>query len=195
MNWVSTGSDNGLSPVRRQAITWANAHLLSIGPLGTNCREIRIKTQKHFIQENVFENVLGETAFILSRGRWVKSNQSWSWVNIVGTLYSRCSLWLPFLIVILLNSFGWYYDTRGKHNGDSDTFMGTLNTVFVKVSVRTKCIGFYRDGYSYNCVLYIMVNDVVDFYLLRYLSAESYQIGVDSLQRNQLHPSSYPTNE
>ena len=31
-NWVSIGSDNGLAPVRRQAITWANAELLSIGP-------------------------------------------------------------------------------------------------------------------------------------------------------------------
>ena len=25
MNWVSIGSDNGLSPDRRQAITWTNA--------------------------------------------------------------------------------------------------------------------------------------------------------------------------
>ena len=31
-----TGSDNGLSPGRRQAIIWTNAGLLSIGPLGTN---------------------------------------------------------------------------------------------------------------------------------------------------------------
>ena len=30
----SIGSGYGLSPVRRQAITWTNAELLSIGPLG-----------------------------------------------------------------------------------------------------------------------------------------------------------------
>ena len=30
------GSDNGLSPDRRQAIIWTNAGLLFIGPLGTN---------------------------------------------------------------------------------------------------------------------------------------------------------------
>ena len=36
VNWVSIGPDNGLAPVRRQAITWTNAHLLSIGPLGTH---------------------------------------------------------------------------------------------------------------------------------------------------------------
>ena len=37
------GSDNGLSPVRRQAIIWTNAGLLSIGPLGTNFSEILIE--------------------------------------------------------------------------------------------------------------------------------------------------------
>ena len=29
-------------PVRRQAITWINANLLSIGPLGTNFSEIEL---------------------------------------------------------------------------------------------------------------------------------------------------------
>ena len=37
------GSDNGLSPDRRQAIIWNNAGLLVIGPLGTNFSEIFIE--------------------------------------------------------------------------------------------------------------------------------------------------------
>ena len=37
------GSDNGLSPDRRQAIIWTNAGILSIGPLGTNFSEILIE--------------------------------------------------------------------------------------------------------------------------------------------------------
>ena len=37
------GSDNGLSPGRRQAIIWANAGILLIGPLGTNFSEILIE--------------------------------------------------------------------------------------------------------------------------------------------------------
>ena len=37
------GSDNGLSPGRRQAIIWTNAGLLLIGPLGTNFSEILIE--------------------------------------------------------------------------------------------------------------------------------------------------------
>ena len=37
------GSDNGLSPGRRQAIIWTNAGILLIGPLRTNLSEILIK--------------------------------------------------------------------------------------------------------------------------------------------------------
>ena len=37
-----SGSDNGLSPDRRQAIIWTNAGILSIGPLGTKLSEILI---------------------------------------------------------------------------------------------------------------------------------------------------------
>ena len=44
-NEAIIGSDNGLSPVRRQAIIWINADLLSIGILGTNFSEILIKIQ------------------------------------------------------------------------------------------------------------------------------------------------------
>ena len=36
------GSDNGLSPDRRQAVIWTNAVMLLIGPLGTNFTEILI---------------------------------------------------------------------------------------------------------------------------------------------------------
>ena len=39
------GSDNGLSPERRQAITWTNAGILLIGPLGTNFSKILIGIQ------------------------------------------------------------------------------------------------------------------------------------------------------
>ena len=40
VNWVSICSGNGLSPARRQAITWINAGLLSFEPLGINFSEI-----------------------------------------------------------------------------------------------------------------------------------------------------------
>ena len=42
-NLTVIGSDNGLSPGRRQAIVWTNAGILLIGPLGTNLSEILIE--------------------------------------------------------------------------------------------------------------------------------------------------------
>ena len=42
---TSIGSDNGLSPGRRQAIIWTNAGILLIGPLGTNLSDILIQIQ------------------------------------------------------------------------------------------------------------------------------------------------------
>ena len=42
-NLIITGSDNGLSPGRRQAIIWTNAGILLIEPLGTNFSEILIE--------------------------------------------------------------------------------------------------------------------------------------------------------
>ena len=42
VNLIIIGSDNGLSPERRQAIIWTNAGIVSIEPLGTNFSEILI---------------------------------------------------------------------------------------------------------------------------------------------------------
>ena len=42
---TNLGSDNGLSPGRRQAIIWTNAGISLIGPLGTNFSEILIGIQ------------------------------------------------------------------------------------------------------------------------------------------------------
>ena len=39
------GSDNGLSPQRRQTIIWTNGGILLFGPLGTHFSEILIEIQ------------------------------------------------------------------------------------------------------------------------------------------------------
>ena len=44
-NLTIIGSDNGLSPGRRQAITWTNVRILLIGPSGTNFSEVLIEIQ------------------------------------------------------------------------------------------------------------------------------------------------------
>ena len=43
---TSIGSDNGLSPGRRQAIIWTNAGILLIGPLGTNFSSVSMRIPK-----------------------------------------------------------------------------------------------------------------------------------------------------
>ena len=57
------GSDNGLSPGRRQAIIWTNAGILLIGPLGTNFSESVIDIHI-FIPENASENIVWKMAAI-----------------------------------------------------------------------------------------------------------------------------------
>ena len=63
------GSNNGLSPVRRQAIIWTNAGILLIGPLGTNFYE----NSYIFIQGDAFENVACVIVTILSQPQCVNS--------------------------------------------------------------------------------------------------------------------------
>ena len=45
------GSDDGLSPDRRQAIIWTNAGILLIWPIGTNFSEILIGIQTFSFQK------------------------------------------------------------------------------------------------------------------------------------------------
>ena len=55
VNWVSIGSDNGLSPDWHEAIISTNAGILLIGSLGTNFSEIRIKIQTVSFMKMHFE--------------------------------------------------------------------------------------------------------------------------------------------
>ena len=60
---TTIGSDNGLSPGRRQAIIWTIAGILLFGPLETNRWKFNLNSNI-FIQENAFENVVWEMASI-----------------------------------------------------------------------------------------------------------------------------------
>ena len=61
-NLTIIGSDNGLSPGRRQAIIWTNAGLLLIWPLGTTFSEILIEIRTFSFNE-MHEK--------LSSGKWL----------------------------------------------------------------------------------------------------------------------------
>ena len=66
-NLAIIGSDNGVSPGRRQAIFWTNAGILLIGLLETNFSEILAEIITFSFKKNVFESVVCEMVAILSR--------------------------------------------------------------------------------------------------------------------------------
>ena len=55
------GSDNGLSPGRRQAIIWTSVGIVLIGPLGTNFNEILIEIYTFSFKKMYFK---------MSSGKW-----------------------------------------------------------------------------------------------------------------------------
>ena len=69
------GSDNGLSPGRRQVIIWTNAGISLIGPLGTNVSEILVKIYTFSFQKNAFENSVRKMTAILP---WPQCVNMWS---------------------------------------------------------------------------------------------------------------------
>ena len=77
------GSDNGMSPYRRQAIIWTNAGILLIGPFGTNFSEISIE-----ILIFSFAKMSLRNGGHFSRPQWVK--------------ISPCALFVCFVVVCYL---------------------------------------------------------------------------------------------
>ena len=69
---TTIGSDNGLSPGRRQAIIWTIDGILLIGYLGTNFSEILIAILSFSFKKMHLKMSSAKMAAILSRGRWVK---------------------------------------------------------------------------------------------------------------------------
>ena len=101
-----TGSDNGLSPGRRQAIIWTNAGILLIGPIRNKLQWKFNRNSNIFIHENAFESVVCEMAAILSRPQcdngvirmWEAPchhhplSQKWCWQNWLHNELSKCQL-------------------------------------------------------------------------------------------------------
>ena len=72
VNWVRIGSDNGLAPIRRQAIISTNAGLLSIGPFGTNFSEILITIQNFSFTKSICKYRLWNGGHFV-QGWWVNT--------------------------------------------------------------------------------------------------------------------------
>ena len=85
MNWVRISSGYGLSLVRRQAITWTSAALLSIKPLATHVCEIWIKIKK-IIHEDSVQNDIYEMAILMLQLPLLLCICT-SWYGIQGDIY------------------------------------------------------------------------------------------------------------
>ena len=101
VNWVIIGSGNGMSPVRRQAIIWTNAGLLSIELLGTSFSEIGIGILSFSCKKMHLKMSSAQEAAILSRRRWVKI-----------TFTSPRSKWV---LCSYIHSFLWDVTLQLKH--------------------------------------------------------------------------------
>ena len=66
LNWVIIGSDNGLSPVRCQAIIWIIVGILLIGPLGTNFSEILNGIQTVLLKNFIWKRRLQNGVYFVS---------------------------------------------------------------------------------------------------------------------------------
>ena len=168
-NLTTTGSDNGLSPSRRQAIIWTNAGILLIGPLGTNFSEILIEIhtfsfkKMHLKIGTNFSEILIEIHTFsfkkmhlkMSSGKWrpfcVSLNVLTSHVR--GTW---CGWWLILLCCVIMHC-----DLMGEMSSPwsspwaRDQFMWTIKLwrecwhkvgVF-SVSVRSGNVGEVRSGW------------------------------------------------
>ena len=85
-NRTINGSDNGLSPNRHQTITWTNAGIFIIRPLGTNFSEILIEFHTFSLKKMHFK---------WSSGKWRPFCPG------LNVLMKTCDLWHDFSLILL----------------------------------------------------------------------------------------------
>ena len=88
------GSDNGLSPGRRQAIIWTNDGILLIGPLGTNFREILIEIHTFSFKKMNLKMSSGECRpFCFGLNVLTNTTQNAMCPHLAVTLNWRLGMW------------------------------------------------------------------------------------------------------
>ena len=83
------GSDNDLSPGRRQAIIWTNAGILLIGTLGTNLSEILIEIHRFSFKKMLLK---------MSSGKWRPFCSGLNVLNVASCLHADDIPWDLFSI-------------------------------------------------------------------------------------------------
>ena len=129
---TTIGSDNGLSPGRRQAIIWTNAVMLSIWCLGTNFSEISIKSHTFSIKKIHLK---------MSSGKWrpfclglnVLILWCWRGWDVEGGTCNHCS----FYSHVLLRWFCLWFLAMRKAYYQFACFMIKINMSFMWVNYYT----------------------------------------------------------
>ena len=93
-NLTIIGSNNDLSPERRQAIIWTNAGILLIGPLGTNFSEILIKIQTFSLKKIRLKMSSAKCCSF----RLGLNGLTWNKIVCMGDIY-RC-IWMKFISML-----------------------------------------------------------------------------------------------
>ena len=116
---TSIGSDNGLSPGRRQAIIWTNAGILLIGHSGTNFSECLIVIHTFsFNKMHKFANGVCEMASILSQLQCIKEYLCQFDIE-VEICYNLLIISITMTIMLQLKSIlqnGWTYKSKSVEN-------------------------------------------------------------------------------
>ena len=88
------GSDNGLSPDRRQTIIWTNAGILLIGPLRTNFSEMLIEIRTFSFKKMHLK---------MSSGKWRPFCLGLNVLTLHALMYSKTLIWImPFNFIIVI---------------------------------------------------------------------------------------------
>ena len=102
VNLTIIGSDNGLSPGRRQAITWTNVGILLIGPLWTHFSEMLIEIHTFSFKKIHLKMSSGKLRLfclgpnVLMASRWRHGNVWWRHTHkYAASSASRCMICGP----------------------------------------------------------------------------------------------------
>ena len=113
-NLTIIGSNNGLSPGRRQAIVWTNTGKLFIRTIGKNSVKFQSKF-RHFHKKNAFENVIWKITAILFHPQCVNGRGPCTLLPVP----ILTAVWL--LLMINISTYG---PVRSIHSASVNPYSG-----------------------------------------------------------------------
>ena len=146
------GSDNGLSPCRRQAIIWSNAGILLIRTLGTNFSEILIKIYTFSFRRMYLKK---------SSGKW---RPFCFGLNVLRCQQYKTTMYWYMYLIALLHSI---IRRSRSHFSYQDVDIRLLGTWWHKVLNWCNYLQFIRDSEAWNFLVWWLCVDIVNHGYIR----------------------------